>query len=205
MKRFLNPTAFLILAMPAAAIGRENAGSAIKIRENPEQSMLARVTVYWAKGGSGSDQFTRKHKCATGVQLRRGHCAVDPRRIPYGSQIIFPDGKFTAVDTGTAVMNRKAARLSGRTRMEQNAPVIDRFFETKRQAEAWEKTHPPFITVRVIPPKHQMAAQRFVETNFPRAIPVNGKYPKATPPSTKYPRATLAETSYPKATLVVKK
>ena len=195
MKRFLNPTAFLIMAMPAAAFAREKPGSAIKVRENREQSMLARVTVYWAKGGTGSDRFTRQHKCATGIRLRAGHCAVDPRRIPYGSQIIFADGRFTAVDTGTAVINRKAARLSGRTRSEQNAPVIDRFFETKAQAEKWEKTHSPFMMVRVISPKYQSPAQRFVETKYPRAIPVAEKYPKA----------ILAESNYPRATLVVKK
>lgn len=191
MKRFLNPTALLILAMPAAAFARENAGSAIKTRENREQSMLARVTVYWAKGGPGSDRFTRQHKCATGIQLRRGHCAVDPRRIPYGSQIVFSDARLLAVDTGTAVIDRKAARLSGRTRAEQNAVVIDRFFETKRQALAWEKTHSPFMMIRVIPPKHEMSAQRFVETKFPRAIPVDGKYPKAILAKEKYPRAIL--------------
>ena len=194
MKRILNPATFLILAMPAAAFAREKAPVA-KTRENREQSMLARVTVYWAKGGSGSDRFTRQHKCATGIPLRSGHCAVDPRRIPYGSQVIFPDGRFTAVDTGTAVINRKAARLSGHTRAEQNAVVIDRFFEKKAQAEKWEKTHPPFMMVRVVTPKHQMAAQRFVETNYPRAIPVDEKYPKA----------ILAEVKYPRATLVVKR
>jgi|ERR1043166_1643839 3D (Asp-Asp-Asp) domain-containing protein len=160
-----------------------------------DQRVLARVTVYWARGGSGSDRFTRQHKAATGIKLRTGHCAVDPRRIPYGSQVIFPDGRFTAVDTGTAVINRKAARLSGRTRAEQNAVVIDRFFETKKQAENWEKTHPSYMMVRVVPPQHQMSAQRYVETTFPKAIPVDSKYPKA----------TLAQNNYSRATLVVKK
>ena len=193
MKQLLNPTAFLILAMPAAAFAREKA-SVVKTRENRDQAMLARVTVYWAKGGSGSDRFTRQHKCATGIRLRSGHCAVDPRRIPYGSQIIFPDGRFVAVDTGTAVINRKAARLSGRTRAEQNAVVVDRFFEKEDQAIRWEKTHPPFMMVRVVAPNYRPAAQRLVETTYPRAIPVE-----------KYPKATLAENNYPRATLVVKK
>ena len=116
-------------------------------------SMLARVTVYWARGGSGSDRWTRQHKCATGAHLREGHCAVDPRRIPYGSQVKLPDGTtLAAVDTGSAVRNRKAARRSGQTTFERNAIVIDRFFETRQQAMTWANRHPQFMTVNIAPP-----------------------------------------------------
>lgn len=122
------------------------------VQKKPEP-ILARVTVYWAGGGRGSDRYTRRHVCATGMRLRDGHCAVDPRKIPYGSNIILPDGThLSAVDTGTAVRNRKAARLLGKTPNERNAVVIDRFFETKRQALAWANSHPHFIPVRVITP-----------------------------------------------------
>jgi hypothetical protein len=125
-----------------------------------EQSFLARVTVYWAQGGSGSERDTRHHKCATGMRLQTGHCAVDPRKIPYGSRVVFPDGTaLAAVDTGTAVKNRKAARKSGRTLYERNAVVIDRFFETKRQALSWASRNPPFMTVRVVPPNQRAVAQ----------------------------------------------
>ena len=136
------------LVSPAAA-----AFSFSKKKKTPEPAVLARVTVYWASGGRGSDRYTRKHKCATGMRLRNGHCAVDPERIPYGSNIILPDGtNLSAVDTGTAVRNRKAARLSGKTPNERNAIVIDRFFETKQQALAWANSHPHFIPVRVVTP-----------------------------------------------------
>jgi len=115
--------------------------------------LLARVTVYWASGGKGSDRYTRQHKTATGLPLRDGHCAVDPTKIPYGSNIILPDGtKLAAVDTGTAVRNRKAARLLGQTADERGALVIDRFFERKEQAIAWANSHPHFLPVRVISP-----------------------------------------------------
>ena len=128
-------------------------------RSKREQSMLARVTVYWAQGGSGSDRYTRLHKCAMGLRLQDGHCAVDPEQIPYGSQVVFPDGTtLAAVDTGTAVKNRKAARKSGRTVYERNAIVIDRFFETKSQALSWAQRNPPFITVRVVRPQHATPA-----------------------------------------------
>ena len=117
-----------------------------------EQSLLARVTVYWASGGRGSDQWTRRHVCSTGTRLHAGHCAVDPRRIPYGSRVILPDATLIAVDTGSAVVSRKAARRAGRTALEKNALVIDRFFETKVQALSWARRNPYFMSVPVSSP-----------------------------------------------------
>lgn len=108
-----------------------------------EESVLARVTSYWASEGS---KFA-----STGRRLRAGHCAVDPKRIPYGSKVVFPDAVCTAVDTGTAVVSRKAARLCGRTASQLKAIVVDRFFETKREAEAWTNAHSEFMTLRVVP------------------------------------------------------
>jgi 3D (Asp-Asp-Asp) domain-containing protein len=152
MKRFIAATGLALLFVPpVSARSRET-------QEQREQSLLARVTVYWASGGRGSDSYTRRHQCSTGVRLRVGHCAVDPRRIPYGSKVVFLDGVFTAVDTGGAVINRKAARRSGRTDSERNALVIDRFFETKGQALSWANAHPAFMTVQVIPPNDYRAA-----------------------------------------------
>ena len=125
------------------------------------ESLLARVTVYWASGGSGSDHNTRHHRCATGTTLRPGHCAVDPRCIPYGSRVLLPNGEaLAAVDTGSAVRSRRAARLAGRNRSEKNALVVDRFFETKRQALTWAATHPAFMPVKVVPPALRAPAQQ---------------------------------------------
>jgi 3D (Asp-Asp-Asp) domain-containing protein len=109
-----------------------------------EQSVLARVTSYW--GGEGS-KFA-----STGRRLRPGHCAVDPKRIPYGSKVVFPDAVCTAVDTGTAVVSRKAARLCGRTASQLKAIVVDRFFDTKREADAWTNAHSEFMTLQVVLP-----------------------------------------------------
>jgi 3D (Asp-Asp-Asp) domain-containing protein len=138
MKKILSSLVFLLLVTPAS--------------HALEQSVLARVTVYWASGGKGSDRWSRRHICSTGARLRVGHCAVDPRRIPYGSKVRFPDGTLLAVDTGSAVRSRKAARLSGRTASERNALVIDRFFETKQQALNWARRNPYFMFVRISPP-----------------------------------------------------
>ena len=124
-------TVILLLSLATTAFARE-------------ESVLARVTSYWASEGS---KFA-----STGGRLRPGHCAVDPKRIPYGSKVVFPDAVCTAVDTGTAVVSRKAARLCGRTASQLKAIVVDRFFETKREAIAWTNAHPHFMTLQVFRP-----------------------------------------------------
>ena len=111
-----------------------------------EHSALARVTVYWHSEGSGANAAWN------GARLRDGHCAVDPRKIPYGSQVVFHDAECVAVDTGPDVVNRKAARWRGRSAAERNAIVIDRFFDTKQNALAWAKANPPFMVVQVCTP-----------------------------------------------------
>jgi hypothetical protein len=86
-----------------------------------EHSALARVTVYWHGKASGANAAWN------GAPLREGHCAVDPKKIPYGSKVVFNDAECVAVDSGPDVVNRKAARVSGRNAAERNAIVIDLF------------------------------------------------------------------------------
>ena len=111
-----------------------------------EYSAFARITVYWHNEGSG------ERACWNGAQLHSGHCAVDPRKIPFASKVIFPDRTCVAVDSGPAVVNRKPARSCGRNAVERNAIVIDRFFDTKQEALAWSKAHPHFMTVQILTP-----------------------------------------------------
>jgi 3D (Asp-Asp-Asp) domain-containing protein len=110
-----------------------------------EQSLLARITVYWPGEG-------QLRACSNGARLRAGHCAVDPKRIPFGSRVLFPDAACLAVDSGPAVVSRKAARAVGHTASQRSAIVIDRFFESKEAALSWERSHPHFMTVRVVAP-----------------------------------------------------
>src|SRR5437870_8393875 len=110
-----------------------------------EQPTLARVTTYWREEG-------QLRAAWNGARLRNGHCAVDVKKIPYGSRIQLGDEELIAVDTGPAVVSRKAARLSGRNAAERNAVGVDRYFETKSQAVAWEKSHPHFMKMRVLTP-----------------------------------------------------
>jgi 3D (Asp-Asp-Asp) domain-containing protein len=131
-----------------------------------EHSVLARVTVYWRGEGSG------EHASWNGARLREGHCAVDPKKIPYGSKVVFPDAACVAVDGGPAVVNRKAARSCGRTAAERNAIVIDRFFDSKQKAVAWAKAHPRFVTVRILTPGTKQGT-KLVATKNPRSSPAN--------------------------------
>jgi 3D (Asp-Asp-Asp) domain-containing protein len=108
-----------------------------------ERTVLARVTVYWQSGRSCD------RACWNGSRLHAGHCAVDPKRIAYGSTVVFPDRSCVAVDTGPAVVSRTAARHSAKTSAERNAIVVDRFFETKKEALIWARQHPHFMTLRV--------------------------------------------------------
>ena len=108
-----------------------------------DRTALARVTVYWPGEGSG------KSAAWNGARLREDHCAVDPKKVPYGSKVTFGDGECTAVDTGPDLVKRKAARSLGRTTAERNAIVVDRYFDTRQRALAWESAHPPFMMVRV--------------------------------------------------------
>jgi 3D (Asp-Asp-Asp) domain-containing protein len=126
-------TVIFLLSLASAAFARE-------------ESVLARVTSYWTNEGTSGEY------ASTGGRLRPGHCAVDPKRIPYGSKVVFPDGVCTAVDTGPAVVNRKAARLCGRTASQLKAIVVDRFFETKREAIAWTSAHSEFMALQIVPP-----------------------------------------------------
>jgi 3D (Asp-Asp-Asp) domain-containing protein len=103
--------------------------------------------------------------------LQQGHCAVDPRKIPYGSKVVLPDGTaLSAVDTGTAVQNRKAARKAGHTINERNAIVIDKFFETKSQALMWANSNPPFVNVKVVPPNAPTVAKPNITNEQPIAL-----------------------------------
>ena len=113
-----------------------------------EELMLARITGYWRGEGSG------ERAAWSGARLHTGHCAVDPKRIPYGSKVVFPDVECVAVDTGPAVVSRKSARYCGRNTTERNAIVVDRFFETRADAVSWTNAHPQFMTLRVVTPDH---------------------------------------------------
>src|SRR2546430_3102843 len=115
-----------------------------------EQPTFARVTTYWREEG-------QLRAAWNGARLRNGHCAVDPKKVPYGSRIQLGDEDLIAIDTGPAVVSRKAARLSGRNAAERNAVVVDRYFETKSQAVAWEKSHPHFMKMRVLSPRPALA------------------------------------------------
>jgi 3D (Asp-Asp-Asp) domain-containing protein len=105
---------------------------------------LARVTAYWP----GEDYYTNHKMSATGVRLRPGFCAVDSRIIPYGSVVTVSGvGSFLAMDTGTAVVSRKAARESGHNKLERSALVIDLYFASRKAAAFFDRNGPKFAMI----------------------------------------------------------
>jgi 3D (Asp-Asp-Asp) domain-containing protein len=116
---------------------------------NPGQAAmpgrLARVTAYWAAEG---DYYTERCISSTGVRLHEGHCAVDPSIIPYGSVVeIAGVGKYLAVDTGSAVISRTAAREGGHTSAERGALVIDLFFAHRSEGEKFAASAAKYASI----------------------------------------------------------
>ncbi|MCE0497269.1 MAG: 3D domain-containing protein [Methylacidiphilales bacterium] len=103
------------------------------------------MTAYWASEG---DHYTSLGISSTGIHLHDGYCAVDPRIIPYGSVVTITGlGKYLAVDTGSAVISRQAARETGHTSAERAALVIDLYFESRRDGENFAETGPKFALI----------------------------------------------------------
>lgn len=105
--------------------------------------MTVRLTVYWARGG-GTDYYSSKKKSSTGYTLKQGESiAVDPKIIPYRKEVIIPNiGLVKAVDTGSAVVAKSAS--SGKL------PVIDVFFEHKKDAMIFANRHPKVVKVAIL-------------------------------------------------------
>ena len=121
-------------------------GASVVKKTEPKtpDKVLARVTFYApdAKWGTLS---------STGERLKHlKHCAVDPSVIAYGS-IVHIDGigKLRAVDTGSAVKSRKAARKLGRNKAERNAIVIDVFVKSEKELDRLNKLTPDFLWVEI--------------------------------------------------------
>lgn len=105
--------------------------------------MTVRLTVYWARGGD-TDYYSSKKKSSTGYTLKQGESiAVDPRIIPYRKEVIIPNiGLVKAVDTGSAVIAKSASN--------GKLPVIDVFFEHKKDAMSFANRYPKVVKVAVL-------------------------------------------------------
>jgi 3D (Asp-Asp-Asp) domain-containing protein len=128
-------------ATPVRAVADETA----TFSKDGTAGHLARVTAYWP--GEPGDYYTTMHMSSTGVHLQVGHCAVDPSIIPYGSLVEIPGvGDFLAVDTGSAVVSRLAAR-AGRTVAERGALVIDLYFASESDGQQFASHAPSYVTI----------------------------------------------------------
>jgi 3D (Asp-Asp-Asp) domain-containing protein len=125
---------------------------------------LARVTAYWAAEG---DYYTGRCISSTGIRLHDGHCAVDPNIIPYGSVVeIAGVGKFLAVDTGSAVISRTAAREGGHTSAERHAIVVDVFFANRREGEQFAAGAAKYVSITWWTPSSKTARDLFAEEDW---------------------------------------
>ena len=154
----------------------ENAASAVKSAAHAGtaalEGHLARLTAYW----SGEDYYTRKHLSSTGVHLHEGHCAVDPKVIPYGSVVQIPGlGKYLAVDTGTAVVSRKAAREAGHNRDQRNALVVDLYFENRHDGEKFAALGPRYASITWSKPASGEEIELGAAKSSPESKPVETK------------------------------
>ena len=125
---------------------------------------LARLTAYWASEG---DYYTSHGVSATGIHLHGGHCAVDPRIIPYGSVVeIAGVGKYLAVDTGSAVISREAAREAAHTGEERSALVIDLYFENEHDGEKFAANGPKYAAISWWSPSSNAARAKEARSLF---------------------------------------
>lgn len=107
-----------------------------------EREIKVRLTVYWARGGD-TDGDTAKKKSSSGTKLREGvSVAVDPKLIPFYKRMYIPNlGIRVAHDTGTAVKSKKATN--------GKLPVIDVFFNKKRDALKFAYNNPKIVKVSI--------------------------------------------------------
>lgn len=107
--------------------------------KKPGKKIKVRLTAYWP----GQDYWTSRFKSSTGYTLKSGiSCAVDPKIIPYGSRVVINGRQFKAIDTGSAVISKKASR--------GKYPVVDLFFasETKAMRELAKLPKYAWVEVR---------------------------------------------------------
>jgi 3D (Asp-Asp-Asp) domain-containing protein len=128
------------LAVSAMLILSTSVASNVTVdAQPPKKKIKVRVTGYWP----GEDSYTSKFQSSEGVRLRAGrHCATDHRIIPAWSKvkIVGSQQEWVVVDTGTAVIQRKA---SGSSKL----PVLDLFFKSQKD---YEKARlPKYATVEV--------------------------------------------------------
>ncbi len=75
-------------------------------------------------------------------------------------------GKFLAVDTGSAVIQRKAAREGGHNAAERNAIVIDLFFEDREAGERFASSDAKWASINWWAPTANTSQARAARSLF---------------------------------------
>jgi 3D (Asp-Asp-Asp) domain-containing protein len=110
----------------------------------PKNRVLARITYYT----KDEDYYSSRGQTSTGEPLRSGVCAVNPDKIPFYKHVhVEGIGTFRALDSGSAVVSRKAAREAARTKAEHNALVVDIYCRSQREAARMEANNPLYAYI----------------------------------------------------------
>ena len=133
----------VILHISAIIVGLSAVFSTLSAKTYPlctKKEVLVRVTFYYPNEDKSG------FKGSTGVKLKPWvHCAVDPKKIPYGRSVAIPGiGVVKAVDTGSAVKSMKAAKEWGKT-----VPVIDVCVANRKEMDRMAREFPRFVKVRI--------------------------------------------------------
>ena len=75
-------------------------------------------------------------------------------------------GKFLAVDTGSAVVSRTAAREGGRNSVERSAIVVDLFFEDRSQGEQFAARDAKYVSINWWTPSSTNSQARAARSLF---------------------------------------
>ena len=130
--------------IPAKLIAPAPVIAKIKPAPIAKSTTLARVTYYYP----GEDSYTNKLQTSTGVTAHVGICAVDPKKIPFYKKVYLSGiGVFRALDSGSAVVSRKAAKESAHNKAERNALVVDVYCSSAHQARIMELNNPAYVAV----------------------------------------------------------
>jgi 3D (Asp-Asp-Asp) domain-containing protein len=140
-----------VMLFPTGCANKETKGFGCWIAKTAKNAKVktagwARLTVYW-KNGSGTDKWTKRGLTSTGKPLvNKKTCAVDPKVIPYHSTVKIPELglELKSVDTGRDVISKRAALKFGK-----NLPVIDLYFQNKKDALHFAANNPLFVRYEV--------------------------------------------------------
>ena len=126
-------TVIFLLSLASAAFARE-------------ESVLARVTSYWANEGTSGEYAIRADVCAPAIARSIRN------EFRNGAKLFFPMASAPPSTPDRQWLIAKPLVYADERRAKLKAIVVDRFFETKLEAMAWTNAHSEFMILQIVPP-----------------------------------------------------